>query len=248
VVSIPFELPGFEIKRAFASDNQCVFTAKAVIPTAKCPNCNIVSSSVHSYYTRTPQDLPLTNKAVRLILKVRRFRCLNLDCPKQTFAEPLPQVVAKNAQRTQRLTETLQLFAANLSAKLGSRLLKKLKIAVSPITLVRLLKQKAVLTIPKVRVLGVDDFAFKRGRSYGTILVDLETHTPLDLLPDRNANTLITWLSQHPEIEIVSRDRSTEYARGASEGAPQAQQVADRWHILVCRIDACWIPFGERRG
>jgi len=151
LVSLPFDLPGFEISRVFAGQTQLVITAQAVSADVGCPACNVISQSVHSYYTRSPQDLPLTSKAVRLILRVRRFRCLNPSCPKQTFAEPLPHLVAKNA-----LSDTLQLFAANLSAKLGGRMLKNLKIAVSPTTLLRLVKrsQTPVQAEVRVRVLG----------------------------------------------------------------------------------------------
>ena len=169
MVSIPFDLPGFEISQVFAAQSQLVITAQAVAVEAGCPVCNVVSQSVHSYYTRSPQDLPQTSKAVRLILRVRRFRCLNPNCPKQTFAEPLPQLVVRNAQRTTRLSDTLHLFAVNLSANLGGRMLKQLKITLSPTTLLRLVKRSQTPAQAqaevKVRVLGVDDFAFRRGHT-----------------------------------------------------------------------------------
>lgn len=102
---------------------------------------------------------------------------------------------------------------------------------VSPNTLLRRVK-KPCPSLPTPRILGVDDFAFRRGHTYGTLLLDLETHQPVDLLADRAGETLTEWLKPHPGVEIMSRDRSKDDQRGASDGAPQALQVIDRWHLL----------------
>ena len=174
----------------------------------------------------------MSGRAVHLILHVRRFRCQNQQCQQQTFVERLPEVVPRYARRTTRLGATLSLFASALSGQAGSRLLNQVGMPVRADTLLRLAKQGGATAIKAPKILGVDDFAFRRGRTYGTILVDLETHRPVDLLAERTAEALIDWLKCHPGVEVISRDRTTEYARGASEGAPHAQQVADRWHIL----------------
>lgn len=159
-------------------------------------------------------------------MHVRRFRCQNQQCQRKTFVERIPDVVSLYAQRTTRLLATLALFAAALSGQAGARLLSQVGMVLSSATLVRLAKQMAVPPVIAPRVLGVDDFAFQRGRTYGTILVNLETHRPIDLLPARTAEALAHWLREHSGVQIISRDRSTEYARGASEGAPLARTAS----------------------
>jgi transposase len=232
LVTIPISFPGFEIEQIMQSETTLTITARATSPTAACPACQQFSHRIHSYYTRIPHDLPIGGQAVQLVLRVRRFRCQNRACSRQTFVQELPEVVCRRGRRTVRLTATLTLFAMAMSGQAGSRLLNRIGMAVSGDTLLRLAKQAEAPAVKTPLVLGVDDFAFRRGRTYGTILVDLQTHRPIDLLPERTAEVLSQWLRAHPGVLILSRDRSTEYARGASDGAAQAQQVADRFHLL----------------
>jgi transposase len=204
----------------------------------RCPDCQQPSSSIHSRYIRQPQDLPCTQYGVRLELQVHRFRCCNQACPRRTFVERLPELVPFYARRTQRLTARLRAISFEAGAEAGARIGRHCGIQTSGDTLLRVLRQTPETSHSPPRVVGIDDWAFKKGLRYGTIVVDLEQHCPIDLLPDRRVETVKQWLVQHPSVEIVTRDRSQDYAQAITEGAPQAVQIADRWHLLKNLTDA----------
>jgi transposase len=176
---------------------------------------------------------------------VKRFFCRNMACPKRTFAERFPNLVACYARRTQRVIAKQQRIAVNISAKVSEYLLRLDQIGISDTTINRLVRALPDPNPFWVKVLGVDDWAKRKGQRYGTILVDLERGSVIDLLPDRTANTLGQWLKGHPEIEVVSRDRSQTYAEGITQGAPQAVQVADRWHLLKNTSDTLFKIFQQ---
>ena len=203
-----------------------------------CPVCSTPSQAIHSYYRRKPADLPCAGRPIRLLLIVRKFFCRNPACPRKVFTERLPELIKPASRLTTRLREALQTIGFALNGEGGARLACRLGIPISATTLLRSLHLVPTPPIGKVRVVGLDDWAWRKGQRYGTIIIDQERHVVIDLLAERSAESVQKWLEAHPEVEIVSRDRGGTYVDGATWGAPQATQIADRWHILSNLGDA----------
>lgn len=207
-------------------------------PSAVCPSCGQPSVRVHSHYTRTLWDLPCSGRPLQVQLVLRRFRCTTPGCPRTTFAEPLPGLTQRYARRTAPQREALEGLGLALGGRPAAQQAARLGLAgASPSTMLRLVRGRPVPAAPPVRVLGIDDWAWRRGRRYGTILVDLERQQPVDLLAEYSVPAIADWLRRHRSVRIIVRDRSPVGRQASQQGAPRARQVADRFHLLLNLTD-----------
>lgn len=229
---------GVELTEVERQEDQFVLHVTATSSSALCPLCQQPATRLHSRYRRVVKDLPCAGQHIRLILHVRKFFCATVTCVRKVFAERLPHLVAPWAQMTTRLSQALQTIGLATCGRLGARLASHLGITTSWMTIVRRVMALPTPPAERVECLGLDDFAFRRGRTFGTVMVDLDAHQIIDILPDRQSEIAATWMATHPEITHVSRDRDAEYASAASTGAPQAIQIADRFHICQNLSDA----------
>ncbi|WP_406483284.1 ISL3 family transposase [Streptomyces platensis] len=212
--------------------------ARSTVAGAACPDCGSESRRVHSSYLRFPVDVPSGGRRVVLRLRVRRFFCPEASCERRTFAEQMPGLTRRHSRWAERLRSTLTAVGLALAGRAGARMARVFGVSISRSAVLRLLDALPEPEVPSPRVVGVDEYATRKGRVYGTVLVDVESRRSVDLLPDREASSLAKWLAKRPGIEFVCRDRAPFFAEGATAGAPQATQVADRWHLWHNRSEA----------
>lgn len=231
-------MPWLNIEGVAIDQQRIEVAAQSVQKQSGCPCCGALSASIHSHYGRTLLDLPWGEYRVHIHLWVRRFRCHEIMCERNIFTERFTTWIERYARRTARVWKVVTNINLETSSRSTSRISDCVHMAASSASVLRKLHTLRVPEGTKATMIGVDDFAFKRSRSYGTIIVDLETNKPVDLLADRTAPTLTSWLKEHPEVKLISRDRSTDYANGISQAGTKATQVLDRWHLLKNLSDA----------
>ena len=217
--------------------DRIVIHTEPVRPAVPCPECGTVSSRAHSRYRRRPRDLPWCQWAVQLVVHARKFFCDEPECPQRIFAERFPGVLEKYAHQTDRFDNALLELSYVTNAEAASRVAKALGYPTSPDTLIRRQRQEHFIASTP-RVVGIDEFSMKRGRRFNTLIVDLERHRPVDMVEDRTADPVIRWLKEHPGVQVISRDRAESYAQAGRVGAPDAIQVADRFHLVRNVYDA----------
>jgi transposase len=231
------DLPEVQIEGVDVAE-EITLTLHTTSPTASCPSCGTQSSQIQSRYRRTLRDLPSGGRPIRLIMQVRRFFCKKHTCAQKIFVERLPTLCRPHAQRTKQLQEALCQLGLRVGGQAGADVGSELGISGSRDTILRLVRQSPPPARSEPHVIGLDDWAWKRRLRYGTLICDLELGLPIDLLADRSVETVSAWLKEHPSIDTISRDGSSQYASAISKGAPQARQVSDRWH-LVKNLAAC---------
>ncbi len=204
---------------------------------SQCPSCKKYSNKVHDHYLRTISDLAVFESKTIIALKTRKFKCENSQCNRKVFSEQSPYTT-RYSRRTKRASKVLDTLSIELTGKLGSILSEQLLFKVSRSTIVRIAHNRELPEIIQPKVLGVDDWAYRKGVSYGTILIDMETSRPIDILPSREGKDLKDWLRKYHDVEIVTRDRASSYSSAVNEVCPDAVQVADRFHLLMNLSDA----------
>jgi len=222
---------GLQLETTTTTETHITITASITAPTARCPDCDRVANRIHSAYHRRPRDLPWSGMPVQFVLHVRRFFCDDESCARTTFVEQLTDFLRPYAQRTHALNASLQTLGLALGGEAGASLGTKLGLVASADTILRRVHAMPPPTPPPPRVVGIDEWAIRKGRRYGSIIVDLERQCPIALLPEHTPEAITIWFADHPTIKIIARDRASIYTEALAKGAPDAEQVADRWHL-----------------
>ena len=224
---------GFVVESAYYEGDKAVIAVRASGSVGLCPSCETVSRRVHSRYRRRVTDLPLSGRIVQLLVIARRFRCDAVLCGRQIFTERFAEgVLAPSARRTARLDSIVHHLGLALGGRPAAGFAKRLMLPVSKDTLLRVVRRRSRPSSDPLRVIGIDDWAWRRNHRYASIVCNLERRRVVTLLPDREPATAQAWLAAHPTIAIVARDRGGGYSEAAAKALPHAIQVAYRWHLM----------------
>ena len=227
-----FNLPLLKVENIEYTDSYIKISASIRSKRSKCPSCGKYSHSVHDYYHRSVTDLPVFQNKSTIRLKTRKFKCKNPACKQKVFSEQVSDI-SKYSRRTQRATNILDSLSIELTGNQGSIVSNQLSIGVSNSTITRIAHKQKLPEIKQPKILGVDDWAYRKGVSYGTVLVDMETSRPIDILESREGKDLKVWLDKYKDVKIITRDRASSYSSAINDICPNAIQVADRFHLLM---------------
>lgn len=214
------------------SDDHLLIKSHFKGKTGICPYCGSRSRHVHSRYHRTLRDLPILETGIHVRIHARKFFCINKQCSHKTFAEQPGIEVFRYQRRTRRCDVKVFQIGGTNSSLTAQRILNAWQIPISNWTILRGLHKVTVPDMPNVKQIGVDDWAYRKGVSYGSIIINLETHSYLGLLGDREHDSFYKWLQAHPNVRTVSRDRSTEYSAAIASINRNIIEVADRFHLV----------------
>lgn len=227
-----FGIPGVVFYDSVISDNLILLSARLKDKTAKCICCGKRSKSVHSSYMRKLTDLAVVGRAVKIILKVRKFRCRYSNCTQTVFSEQHLPLTRKHSRLTDRTSHFLQKLLIEVSSRKGEYISELLSIKQSSSTCLRIVKSIEMPHFQELTTIGIDDWAYRKGKSYGTIIVNAINHRPVELLKSRDKEEVADWLIRHNSILYVTRDRSSSYSNAIKSGASKASQIADRFHLV----------------
>lgn len=232
-----FSSSHLHIKSSLIINTEIYLHLTSLDPFGICPYCGQISYRVHSTYVRTLADLPILNQKVILLFEARKFFCKNDECSKTTFAEQPGEEICRYQRRTHRCESVIGNLCARMSALSASLLLQEMEIPASRSTTLRTIYRIAIPYFGVVTELGVDDWAFRKGVTYGTILVDMQTGDVIDLLADRETASFESWINKHPQVTLVSRDRSTDYSSAIANTGREIIEIADRFHLVKNMTD-----------
>jgi len=232
-----FGLPKYRIANIEHNNRTVKIIASIKSNRSQCPVCGNFSTSIHDSYVRMIADLSVFQNSTTILLRTRKFKCKYPMCHRKVFSEQTPNI-ERYSRRTNRASKILDLLSIELTGQLGSQLSKRLLLSVSPSTITRIAHRQQLPEIKQPKVLGVDDWAYRKGVNFGTILIDMETSRPIELLRSRESADLKEWLTKYPGVKIVTRDRASSYSTAINEVCPDAIQVADRFHLLMNLSDA----------